>query len=296
MQWPLDRVLYLAASAESGSEHPLARALLAYAAQRLDSGSAAVAAALLEGDQQQLEEEAGLGDASTPGSPAAGQATDAAMQAPLLAAQAAPTLRDHSAAAQQEAAAQQLRHSGGLAHIDASEALPGHGLKCWLACPAERLRGLPPALLGGGAAAIRTHSVASSEATAAAAAAGGEPPGPDTPHVSEVPPMQRSGRQSSQQSRDGGRQSGVASSATVARSSSLPTPAAAPAPSSSPDAVVQVRLAIGNRRLMQEEGVALSPRVRLLPLCCACAQLKICMAWLLGPKSFPGRFNLVVLQ
>ncbi|KAI7843072.1 hypothetical protein COHA_003243 [Chlorella ohadii] len=262
-QWPLDRVLYLAASAESGSEHPLARALLAYAAQRLDSGSAAVAAALLDVDQQQREDPAELGDASTPGSPTAGQATDAALQAPLLATQAAPTLRDHSAAAQQEAAAQQLRRSGGLAHINASEALPGRGLKCWLACPAERLRGLPQALLGDGAAAIRTPSFASSETIAAeiaAAEAGAELPGPDTPHAAEVPPMHRSGRQSSQQSRDGGRQSGVASSATVARSS-LPTPAAAPAPSSSPDTAVQVRLAIGNRRLMQEEGVALSPRV-----------------------------------
>lgn len=289
VQWPLDRVLYLAASAESGSEHPLARALLAYAAQRLDSGSAAVAAALLHVDQQQREDPAELGDASTPGSPTAGQATDAALQAPLLATQAAPTLRDHSAAAQQEAAAQQLRRSGGLAHINASEALPGRGLKCWLACPAERLRGLPQALLGDGAAAIRTPSFASSETIAAeiaAAEAGAELPGPDTPHAAEVPPMHRSGRQSSQQSRDGGRQSGVASSATVARSS-LPAPAAAPAPSSSPDTAVQVRLAIGNRRLMQEEGVALSPRVRLLPLLC-CGQLHILLLRLLGRQPLSG--------
>jgi cation transport ATPase len=36
MQWPLDRVLLLAASAEIGSEHPLAKAVLNYAALHLD--------------------------------------------------------------------------------------------------------------------------------------------------------------------------------------------------------------------------------------------------------------------
>ena len=35
-QWPVDRVLHLAASAENGSEHPLAKAVLGFAAMHLD--------------------------------------------------------------------------------------------------------------------------------------------------------------------------------------------------------------------------------------------------------------------
>ena len=267
MQWPLDRVLYLAASAESGSEHPLARALLAYAAQRLEGGSATAAAALLSGDQQQGEDEAGQGDSSLQGSPAAGRPVDAALQAPLLAAQTAPVLRDRSAAAQQEAAAQQLRRSGGLAQITASEALPGRGFKCWLACPAEQLRGLPPVLLGGSAPAIRTRSAASSEnmsTTAAGTAAAAEMRGPDTPHATEGPPASSVSWKGSGQSGDAAKQAGLQSSSSTAAaraSSSLPAPAAAPpepGSSGSASSAVQVRLVIGNRRLMQEEGVALS--------------------------------------
>lgn len=267
MQWPLDRVLYLAASAESGSEHPLARALLAYAAQRLEGGSAAAAAALLSGDQQQGEDEAGQGDSSPQGSPAAGRPADAALQAPLLAAQAAPVLRDRSAAAQQEAAAQQLRRNGGLAQITASEALPGRGFKCWLACPAEQLRGLPPILLGGSAPAIRTRSAASSEnmsTTAAGTAAAAEMRGPDTPHATEGPPVSSVSWKGSGLSGDAAKQAGMQSSTSTAAaraSSSLHAPSPAPAEpgfGGSASSAVQVRLVIGNRRLMQEEGVALT--------------------------------------
>ena len=264
VQWPLDKALYLAASAESGSEHPLARALLAYAAQRLEGGSVAVAAALLEGDRQQGEEGMAVADGgSVPGSPEAERPADAGLQAPLLATQAAPALRDHSAAAQQEATAQQLRRSGGLAAITASEALPGRGLKAWLACPAERLHGLPPALLGSsGAAPVRTRSAAA----IATAAAGSQLRGPGTPHASEGKrgSSSREGYGSqTRMDRLSGIGGGSASSSGIARASSSPAPAA-----TDPAREVQVRLVIGNRQLMQEEGVALTPQVSL-GCCCA---------------------------
>ena len=81
--WPLDWVLYLTASAENGSEHPLARALLSYAAVRLDGGAAVL--------QEQPAALAGLADSGGTASPAAldgeaaGNPTGAGMQAALLA-------------------------------------------------------------------------------------------------------------------------------------------------------------------------------------------------------------------
>lgn len=246
-QWPLDRVLYLTASAESGSEHPLARALLAYAAHRLEGGSVAAAAALLGAGQPQHE--AALGEDGAPTSPPAEGASDAAL---LLAVQAGSLPRDRGAAAQQEAAAQQLRSSGGLAPITASEALPGRGLKCWLDCPAERLSGLAPALLG------------SSDAAAAELLA------PETPQASEGPSQhgsERLQRQGSRQLGKGQQSSGRRGSSGALGAPSTHSPATASAQlllsgSSSPG-VVHVRLAIGNRRLMQEEGVALGAQARL---------------------------------
>lgn len=261
-QWPLDRVLYLAASAESGSEHPLARALLAYAAQRLEGGSAAAAAALMmEAGRQPQHEEEPPGEGGAPGSPA----RDAGPQAPLLAVQAGPLPRNRSAAAQQDAAAQQLRSSGGLAPIAASEALPGRGLKCWLDCPAERLGGLSPALLVSTTAAGRMRSAASSEGPDAVAA---DLLAPETPQASEGPSLHGSERPPPQGSRQLGKgylSSGRRGGGSSLRSPSSPAsaaPSSLPPPSSSSPGVVQVRLAIGNRRLMQEEGVALSAQAR----------------------------------
>ena len=88
--WPLDRVLYLTASAENGSEHPLARALLSYAALRLEGG-----AALLQEQPAELPalaDGSGTADGSSPAVAgaallAAGDATEPAMQAALLASQ-----------------------------------------------------------------------------------------------------------------------------------------------------------------------------------------------------------------
>lgn len=214
LQWPLESVLYLAASAENGSEHPLAKAVLAYAAQRLEGCAAASAPppAAAPATQQ--------GQAAWPpaggGGNGGGEGSEFAPQAPLLA--AGPAGQPGSAwLAQQEAAAQQLRSVGWLAPITSSEALPGRGLKCWLAVPAERLPGTPPALLG-------TSLVWP-----------GGPPGdaglaPATPRAGEG--ADAAGAASQGISSAGGGSGGT----------------------------VEVRLAIGNRRLMQEEGIAVGPQ------------------------------------
>jgi cation transport ATPase len=83
-------VLYLTASAENGSEHPLARALLSYAALRLEGG-----AALLQeqpADPPALAINSDIADGGSPsmnGKPplTAEDPTELALQAALLAGQ-----------------------------------------------------------------------------------------------------------------------------------------------------------------------------------------------------------------
>ena len=109
-----------------------------------------------------------------------------------------------------------------LAPIFSSEALPGRGLKCWLAVPAARMHGLPSDLLAGiisGGSSIG-HGGGMPDSVVAPAAA---------LHPAPADAALQPGAGASSPSSDG---SG---------------PAAAPA--------VEVRLAIGNRRLMAEEGV-----------------------------------------
>lgn len=289
-QWPLDKVLYLAASAENGSEHPLARAVLRYAALRLEGGQALL---VREPDSPQgsrqgsqaAEEAAGadgglqptdsnlalLADAvrlagiwamrwrqevagpcacvpsgacalrATCGqdAPMAGCARSAVLSMPApapaapAAVQAAPP---HAAAAEPLPGDQALRSVSWLAPITGSEALPGRGVKCWLACPTARVAGVLPALVAG-----RTAS----------ALAGSKSPGrPTGGSPARLAPLPADGK-------------GAAGAAAEAGLAPL-TPDGEEeggAPGGGGGAV-EVRLAIGNRRLMQEEGITLSAQAR----------------------------------
>jgi hypothetical protein len=112
----------------------------------------------------------------------------------------------------------------GLAPITASEALPGRGLKCWLACPANQLGQL---LLQ-----------------------------PVTPRPASLPdPSLPISRPSSRLA-----QGNVPGQATIAERAAKAIDATGIVAPAAEEAV-EVRLAIGNRRLMQEEGVALSAQV-----------------------------------
>ncbi|KAL4449504.1 hypothetical protein ABPG77_007148 [Micractinium sp. CCAP 211/92] len=250
-QCPRETALYLAASAENGSEHPLAKAVLAYAALRLEgsrmlrpSGKAWPAAspeASTEGSSPACpstpaaaEAEAEADGTAVP-SDAAGSAgsvqlasvqgmgsTDGMETRLLLAAQGGQPSAWHSRHSLQ---AHQLRDVAWLAPAVASEAISGRGLKCWLTVPPSHLAGLlplvtslpPPQLLG---------------APGPVGAAGG---GSGTARAEAV------------------RHEGAVSEAGTAGDTASDT--------CSSESSVEVRVCIGNRRLMQEEGVALSPEV-----------------------------------
>jgi len=132
-----------------------------------------------------------------------------------------------------------------LAPITASEALPGRGLKCWLACPASHFAGLASSSLQpsgsiGANVGIKLKAVT-----------------PATPDLEPAGPSQAQ----SQSSGDSSGVDGSGPSAASAAAASLAAGAANTASTAGNAATVEVRLAIGNRRLMQEEGVALSPQV-----------------------------------
>lgn len=132
----------------------------------------------------------------------------------------------HLQAMGQPEARPQPRSVSWLAPIVSSESIPGRGLKCWLAVPVARLGGLAPALLG-----------------AVVGVAGA--PSPGTPRAAE-------------------RKGSSSASSTSLVASSLATAVAAPASGSSAGsapAVHEMRVVIGNRRLMQDEGVAVSSQV-----------------------------------
>lgn len=121
------------------------------------------------------------------------------------------------------------RSVGWLASIASSEALPGRGLKCWLSVPLPRIDGVLPAVLAGRAA--------------SALAPGGSARSLSKLSMHDVP----DDRKENPAGKDVGDPPTPDSSAETG------------APGSG--GAVEVRLALGNRRLMQEEGVALSPQV-----------------------------------
>ncbi|KAL4853273.1 Copper-transporting ATPase HMA5 [Chlorella vulgaris] len=180
-RWSLERVLYLAASAENGSEHPLARALMRHAALYVEGGSA-----LLEESGSPCSQLAPSGELPASGS------VDAAGGA-LLSGQGTPLHVVHPEPPPTE---QALRSVGWLAPITASEALPGRGLKCWLACPADRAAAILPALLTGRASCVPSPPPRHSALSAAArvspvggscpATAGGDGFAPPMPAVAEA--------------------------------------------------------------------------------------------------------------
>ncbi|KAL4856926.1 putative copper-transporting ATPase 5 [Chlorella vulgaris] len=210
-RWSLEWVLYLAASAENGSEHPLAQAVMRHAALYLEGGSALLEESGSPCSQLALSEEL----------PASGSVD--ADGGVLLSGQGTPL---HVVHPEPPPAEQALRSVGWLAPITASEALPGRGLKCWLACPADRAAAILPALLAGRAPSVPSPPPSHSALSAAArvspdggscpAAPGGDGFAPPMPAVAEA---------------------GAAAGKGAAPGS------------------LEVRLALGNRRLMQEEGI-----------------------------------------
>ena len=145
----MDTILYLAASAENGSEHPLAKAVLEYATQRLESSG--VIESLLPPPLPATA--AALAAAADGGGSADGEATAAA-----------------------GTAAGQQRSVAWLAPIITSESLPGRGLKCWLLCPAGRLAGRrlgPPIPTPGSAGSSSSSSSRPGSSSGAVGGSGG---------------------------------------------------------------------------------------------------------------------------
>ncbi|KAL4443875.1 hypothetical protein ABPG75_011612 [Micractinium tetrahymenae] len=256
-QCPLETALFLAASAENGSEHPLAKAVLQYAALRLEAsgvlGGAAGAAGAAEDSPPPspstpvTEEGQGVAEAAADVASAAGAAGKAgsvelasielasvgsasSMEGRvLLTSQAGQPPEWRS---QQTLQAQQLRSVAWLAPAVASEALPGCGLKSWLAVPPARLAGLPLA-----ASAAAQPLLA---APGFAAAGGGDV-------ADGAGAGQLVLRAVDKEAEPGSDEAGSKSSSSSS--------------GGSVGSAVEVRVCIGNRRLMQEEGVALSPQV-----------------------------------
>lgn len=121
--------------------------------------------------------------------------------------------------------AHQLRDVAWLAPAVASEAISGRGLKCWLTVPPSHLAGLLPLVTS-------------------------LPP----PQLLGAPgPVGAAGGGSGTARAEAVRHEGAVSEAGTAGDTASDT--------SSSESSVEVRVCIGNRRLMQEEGVALSPEV-----------------------------------
>lgn len=142
------------------------------------------------------------------------------------------------ASARSQPRQQQPRSVGWLASFTASEALPGRGLKCWLACPEERLGGLVPAPAALGACAVWPLAAADASTDSSCGCDTLEALVPETPHMAPEPPHRVDAGTAASSAAAGGNVSAAASSGRRP--------------------VVEVKVAIGNRRLMQEEGVTLS--------------------------------------
>ena len=207
----LDAALLLAASAEAGSEHPLGRAVMRYAAATLgadgarrdggpDPGSAATFCDMgSDGSSLGAPLEGGLLPGDRGGGGSGGEVELARRE------------RQAGAAA----------GGGGddvswLAPSRDMEAQAGSGLVCWVAMPRRAVAGLLP------------------PAPSPAAATAPVPGGPDAPVV--------------------GLRAFAASHGALAAEGAAAAAAAAAAGD-----LVEVRVAVGSRRLMQEEGVTLDP-------------------------------------
>lgn len=219
---PLETVLLLAASAETGSEHPLGRAVLRYAGatlaccslQRDSSGSGTIISSSSSG-----QEDAGGGSAPAtqlhrPLAPAAAASEGVCLQ---VGAASEIELAPFSSVAPARAFDQE--DVAWLAPSKDMEAVPGSGVRCWVTLPLHKVAVLLPA---GAIEATSSH--------AALAAEGGAPL--VTPQLAGQP-------------LDGGAVPG-GSALALGRAN---------------DDVMDVRVAVGNRKLMQEEGVAVDPAV-----------------------------------
>jgi hypothetical protein len=142
----------------------------------------------------------------------------------------------HRRQQQQQQRRQQLRSVGWLAPSVSSEALPGRGLKCWLAVPAARMCGLSPDILAG----IRGCGEGSMPLGAVPAA--------DALHPAPA-------------------------DAALPSGAGFCSPSSHSSGTAAPSATVEMRLAIGNRRLMAEEGVAVGTQASHKRYCCYCAVL-----------------------
>ncbi|GAB4822580.1 hypothetical protein N2152v2_009626 [Parachlorella kessleri] len=278
-RWPRDRVLLLAASAEAGSEHPLAKAVLGFAALHLDPalGDDAMPppnSALLPDSEQGADENA---DANRPFS----------MRRRLLQPKAKSSGRGASSASRARFLREQtrdLRDVSWLAPARDAEAVAGRGVKCWVSLPAQLADALPLAAAGrgGGPPSGRPplHPPLQQPGATTVAATGATRP-------------QLPGRGATQQhlvpaSASVGSLASLRGHASMARASTHDgvLPAAAPALGSTPPAtaaaaaagtgpgggsgagtggssggVVDVRVLVGNRRMVQEEGITVPPQV-----------------------------------
>lgn len=137
-----------------------------------------------------------------------------------------------------------------LAPAVASEALPGRGLKCWLAVPRAHLAGLPLA------APVASTQLQTLTDLAAAAGAGTNDSGNCTVGEQASRPDLLAPEEASQQASEGAGSASIGDSGNDIGSSSRSDSG------NDSGSTVEVRVCIGNRRLMQEEGVALSPQAR----------------------------------